>query len=380
MASRIDPNFMQELKEYGAVGIEKCFNCGNCTAICPLSSGEYPFPRNMIRMIQIGQKERLKQHLDPWLCYYCGECSQTCPKGADPGETMMSMRRWLTAQYDWTGLSSKVYKSKGWIIAMLLIAALLVIGLATILHGPMVTPQVELNTFAPVEMIHTADLILAAMLGFFLLSNLVRMYFFVFSKEERRDIPLKVYFLQAWQLIYHTLTQNRFSECGDSRPRWINHLIIVAGYGTMFVLIVVFLGWFQTDNIYPIYHPQRWLGYLAAGALIYGGIEAVIGRVRKTHEMHKYSHLSDWLFPILLVFLSASGLTIHFLRYAGLPMWTYYAYVTHLVIMMMLYVTVGPMGKWAHLLYRPFAVYFQDVKAKAKEIQTELAAAPSAAD
>lgn len=380
MTSRIDPDFMQELKEFGAVGIEKCFNCGNCTAICPLTSDEYAFPRNMIRLIQIGQKERLKHHLDPWLCYYCGECSQTCPKGAEPGETMMSMRRWLTAQYDWTGLSSKVYKGTGWIIAMLLVAALLVIGLAAILHGPIVTSQVELNTFAPVEMIHIADLILAAVLGFLLLFNLARMYFFVFSKQERQNIPLNVYFVEAWQLIYHTLTQNRFSECGDSKPRWINHVIIVAGYGTMFALIVVFLSWFQTDNIYPIYHPQRWLGYLAAGALIYGGIEAVIGRIRKTHEMHKYSHPSDWLFPILLVLLAISGLAIHILRYKGLPLGTYYAYIVHLVIMMMLYVTIGPMGKWAHLLYRPFAVYFQAVKAKTKEIQTELAAATSAAD
>lgn len=380
MATRIDPNLMYEIKEYGAVSIEKCFNCGNCTAICPLSSDEYSFPRNMIRRLQIGQRDKLVQHLDPWLCYYCGECSETCPKGAEPGETMMAMRRWLTAQYDWTGLSNKVYKGKGWVIAMLLVAAILVLGLAALLHGPMVTSQVELNTFSPVEMIHNADLILAAVLGFFLLSNLARMYFFVFGKEERQVIPLKVYLTEAWTLVYHTVTQNRFSECGDSKRRWVNHLILVAGYGTMFVLIVVFLSWFQTDNVYPIYHPQRWLGYLAAGALIYGGVEAVIGRFRKDHEMHKHSHPSDWLFPILLVFLSVSGLTIHFLRYAGLPMATYYAYVVHLVIMMMLYVTVGPMGKWAHLLYRPFAIYFQAVKAKVKEVQEELAAFPAAAD
>lgn len=380
MATRVDPNLLAELKAYGAVGIEKCFNCGNCTAICPLTSDDYPFPRNMIRMTQIGLKDELSQSLDPWLCYYCGECSETCPKGAEPGETMMAARRWLTAQYDWTGLSGKVYKGRGWIITMLLIGAILVIGFATLLHGPLVTSQVELNTFAPIEMIHTADLILAAVLGFFLLSNLARMYLLVFGKEERLGIPLKVYLTEAWKLVYHTFTQNRFSECGDSKRRWINHLIIVAGYGTMFALIVVFLGWFQTDNIYPIYHPQRWLGYLAAGALIYGGVEAVLGRIRKQHEMHKYSHPSDWLFPVLLVLLAASGLVIHFLRYAGLPLATYYAYVAHLVIMMMLYVTVGPMGKWAHLLYRPFAVYFQAVKEKAKEVQEELSAVPAAAD
>ena len=59
---------------------------------------------------------------------------------------------------------------------------------------------------------------------------------------------------------------------------------------------------------------------------------------------------------------------------------TYYAYVGHLVIMMMLYMTVGPMGKWAHLLYRPFAIYFQAVKSKSESYQESLAAAPAATD
>ena len=61
MSIRLDPQLLKEFKEYGAVGIEKCFNCGNCTAICPLASDEYNFPRDVIRRVQIGQKERLTE-------------------------------------------------------------------------------------------------------------------------------------------------------------------------------------------------------------------------------------------------------------------------------------------------------------------------------
>jgi ferredoxin len=370
MSIRIDPTLMHELKEYGAVEIEKCFNCGNCTAICPLASDEYPFPRNMIRLIQVGLKDRLVSNLDPWLCYYCGECSETCPKQAEPGETMMAMRRWLTSQYDWTGLSHKLYTSKAWTFTGLIVAATLVILLAIFLHGPMVTTEVELNTFAPVEMIHIADLILAGLLAVFLLSNVFRMFLFTFQRGNRTNIPLSVFITEAWNIVYHALTQQRFSEC-EGKRRWVNHLIIVFGYLSMFLLIVVFLSWFQTDNIYPIYHPQRWVGYLAAIALIYGAGEALWSRIRKTHQMHHYSHLSDWLFPALLILLAISGLLIHTFRYLGLPLVTYYTYVAHLMIMMMLYICVGPMGKWAHLIYRPFAIYFQAVKEKAKQIQRE---------
>ncbi len=64
-------------------------------------------------MAQIGQREQMKTQLDPWLCYYCGDCSSTCPKGAEPGETMMAARRWLTAQYDWTGLALQILHFQG---------------------------------------------------------------------------------------------------------------------------------------------------------------------------------------------------------------------------------------------------------------------------
>jgi ferredoxin len=373
MSTRIDSTLLHEIKEYGAVGVEKCFNCGNCTAICPLASDEYNFPRDVIRRVQIGQKERLTEGLDPWLCYYCGDCSETCPKGAEPGETMMAARRWLTAQYDWTGLSRKLYTSTAWSVGALIIGALIVIGLAWLLHGSLVTQQVELNTFAPVEMVHVADLILAGILAFFLLSNLWRMFLFTFRRgKELKLPPLPIFVTEAWWLVYHVLTQQRFSKC-EGRRRWISHMILVFGYGSMFVLIVVFLTWFQTDNLYPLYHPQRWIGYLAALAIIYGSGDALLGRLQKRHQTYRFSHISDWLFPILLILLAVSGLLISTFRYLGLPLATYYTYVAHLVVMMMMYICIGPMGKWAHLLYRPFAIYFQEVKAKAKE-QAETAA------
>ena len=112
MSNRVDPNLLLELQDYGAVGAEICFNCGTCTAMCPLTDDEHPFPRNMIRLAQLGLEDRLLESTDPWLCYYCGDCAQTCPRQAEPGETMMALRRWLTAQYDPTGHSAKLYTSE----------------------------------------------------------------------------------------------------------------------------------------------------------------------------------------------------------------------------------------------------------------------------
>ena len=34
MSTRVDPDLLTELKKYGDINVEACFNCGNCTAIC----------------------------------------------------------------------------------------------------------------------------------------------------------------------------------------------------------------------------------------------------------------------------------------------------------------------------------------------------------
>ena len=176
MSIRVDPTLRSELRQYGAVDIDACFNCGNCTAICALSETGVPLPRKTIRYLQIGAKDRVLEGLEPWLCYYCGECTATCPREADPGEAMMALRRYLTAEYDWTGLGRLFYRSKVWEFGALgLVAAVVLIGFY-LFHGPMVTDRVELLTFAPVQGVEIIDWAVALLLGGLLLSNVYRMY------------------------------------------------------------------------------------------------------------------------------------------------------------------------------------------------------------
>ena len=378
MSQRVDPDLLSELKEYGDINVEACFNCGNCTAICPLSTDQTPFPRNNIRLLQLGLRERILHSPDPWLCYYCGDCSETCPRGAEPGEAQMALRRWLTAQYDWTGLARKFYTSLVWEVGSIIAVGALIVLLFVLFHGPVVTDRVELNTFAPVHIVHIGDWIMAGLLLFFLLSNAFRMYIFIMRRGSDIKIPLSLYITEAWSPVYHFFTQEKFSQCGDDKRPWINHLLLVSGYVLMLILVVFLLQWFQTDNLYPIYHPQRWIGYYATIALIYGAGMALWGRIKKERQMHRFSHPSDWIFPILLIIGAITGILVHVFRYLGWPLATYYIYVVHLAFMVPMLVLEVPFGKWSHLAYRPLAIYFQGVREKAQARQaagTELAPA-----
>lgn len=90
--------------------------------------------------------------------------SETCPRQANPGEVMMGLRRYLTARYDWTGISRRFYTSTRFeVLAILLIAALVGLGFY-FFHGPLVTDRVALNVFAPNTVIEILDLILLAVL------------------------------------------------------------------------------------------------------------------------------------------------------------------------------------------------------------------------
>lgn len=387
MSTRVDPILLDEIKGYGAVNPEACFNCGTCTAICPLTTDEHPFPRSTIRLLQMGLRDRLLESADPWMCYYCGDCTRTCPKGAEPAETMMAARRWLTAQYDSSGLGAKLYTSEQAVFRLIVRYVLLTLVAFVVFHvltgfDRIVTERVELNTFAPVMLVWAFVLVHFAFLGLRLARNTLNMAKRVMrSTNEQIAVPLSAYVNEFKAFVTHFVTQKRWRDCDETdHSRWFKHLLLVSGYITMLVLIVPLLWWFQTDNIYPVYHPQRWLGYYATIVLLYASVEILIGRYRQREELHRFSHPTDWLFPTFILASSVTGILVHIFRYAGWAWPTYIIYVIHLMAVLAMLDTEVGIGKWTHMIYRPLAMYLDRVKQRAYDTQRERELASAGAD
>jgi ferredoxin len=378
MAAQVNPDVLMNLTKFGVADAATCFNCGNCTAVCSLSSETNPFPRKTIRYLQLGLADKLIQSPEPWLCYYCGDCSDTCPRQANPGEVMMGLRRYLTSRYDWTGISRFFYTSKIFeFFSILVVAALVGIGF-WVFHGPLLTQRVALNVFASNRVIEILDVVLLVVLSFFLLSNAYRMSKAVMSAGGQKGneglffgIPLRVYAKEAKEFVLQFFTQKRFDACGtpSQRTQWIIHLLIMTGYSTVFFLVVVGIRWFQRDEIYALWNPIRLLGYYSTFAILYGVSYAVIGRLKKSKAVYEHTHSSDWMFLIMLWLTAFSGILIHFTRLLGLPLSTYYIYVIHLMIAVPMLVIEVPFSKWTHQLYRPLILYLMKVKQTAAEIE-----------
>jgi nitrate reductase gamma subunit len=358
-----DLGLIEELAHFGADTFNKCYQCATCSVSCALSPDENPFPRKEMLWAKWGLKEKLLKDVDIWTCYYCGDCSTRCPRKAEPGETMMALRRWLTSQYDWTGISRALYTSRvreiGAVVGLGLLVVVLFALSGAFTAERMPTDAVSVNTFIPVEWVHAFDLVMAAVLTFFLLTNTARMWRFVM---EGVNAPISAYITGLKTFVIHAVTQKRWRDCEkkEDNSRWLKHFIFVPAYVAMFTLVMFFLEDLQVDT--SEFTAVSLLGYVIAAILLYVSGDALISRIQKREELHKHSHDSDWMFLILLFFTSLTGILMHFFRISDWAMGTYYMYVIHMAFVVPLLVLEVPFMKWAHLMYRPLAMYLKEVK------------------
>ena len=132
------------------------------------------------------------------------------------------------------------------------------------------------------------------------------------------------------------------------------------------------LQWFQTDAIYAIYHPQRWLGYLGFVCIVYGVVDNWAQRRRDTKRVSRFE---DQVFPVLLLATAFSGMAVHLLRYAELALAAHYVFAAHVVIATAMLLVELPFGAWTHAIYRPLALALAAVREKSRQASRRTAAA-----
>jgi NADPH-dependent glutamate synthase beta subunit-like oxidoreductase len=60
---------------------KRCFDCGTCTGVCPVSQSESGFdPRKILHMIKVGLKDQLLGSEAIWHCTHCDTCAFVCPQ------------------------------------------------------------------------------------------------------------------------------------------------------------------------------------------------------------------------------------------------------------------------------------------------------------
>jgi len=90
--SSIDKDFIEAVKNESGQDISHCYQCGNCTAGCPLSFA-FDIPvHKIMRLIQMGQKDTVLRSHAIWLCATCETCTTRCPCEVDVARVMDILR------------------------------------------------------------------------------------------------------------------------------------------------------------------------------------------------------------------------------------------------------------------------------------------------
>ena len=92
--SELDPKFRDEVANTpGGENIKRCFQCGSCSAGCPVHEVSDSYnPRKIIRMILLGMRDEVLSTDFVWLCAACHTCRERCPQDAKISDIMTAVR------------------------------------------------------------------------------------------------------------------------------------------------------------------------------------------------------------------------------------------------------------------------------------------------
>jgi len=110
-ASEINHKFKYEIaKMPGGEKLMRCFQCGTCTSDCPIARFSDTYrPRQIIRMTQLGLRERVLSSDTLWLCAACFTCTDRCPQDVEVASVIRVLRN-LAAE---KGFIPQVFKEQG---------------------------------------------------------------------------------------------------------------------------------------------------------------------------------------------------------------------------------------------------------------------------
>jgi quinone-modifying oxidoreductase subunit QmoC len=366
MATLIRPDleFKRQIIGLDAHDLTACYQCGTCSAVCPISTADNPFPRKEMVWVQWGLKERVLGNPSIWICHQCGTCNTYCPRDAKPANVMAALRDYSIAHYAVPQFMGRALDDARYLPLLFALPAVIFGAVLAWLGNLTALPEgrIVFSKFIPIvyiEVIFTLAIALTAIGG---VAAGLRYWRAMDAQAGRNGHGPRRHVVPT---VLAILSHARFRQCNaepaGTRKTYkshlhATHLLIFYGFlGLVITTASVGVGIYGFGYLtpWPFWHPVKILGNVSGAAVILALCVFLWRRIADSTRAGKSTY-SDWLFLAILLLTTLTGFCCQWLRLAGLRV-AYPMYYVHLLLIFFLLVYI-PYSKFAHLVYRTVAM------------------------
>jgi len=87
--------FIKKVESISRQNLKACYQCGKCSAGCPMAAHMDILPNQVIRYAQLGMMNELLDSQSIWNCVSCMTCNSRCPKSVRIAEVFEALRQVL---------------------------------------------------------------------------------------------------------------------------------------------------------------------------------------------------------------------------------------------------------------------------------------------
>lgn len=361
-----DLDWKREIIGLDAPDLSVCYQCGTCTAVCPVSTADNPFPRKEMVWVQWGLKDRALGNASIWLCHQCGTCNTYCPRDAKPANVMAALRDYSITHYAVPAFMGKALSDPRALPLLFTIPAVIFLAILGWLGhlGSLPAGRIVFSRFIPIIYIEVVFLLCIGLSLLGAAAGGLR-YWRAMEASSAASGNGRGPGAYLVSTILDILRHRKFSQCTEapagsrkSHKEHLHHTHLLVFYGflglvatTTSVGIGIYAFGYLTP--WPFWHPVKILGNLSGAAVILA-LAVFIGRRIADARTAGKSTYSDWLFLTILLLTTLTGFFSQWLRLAGLRA-AYPMYFVHLLFIFFLLVYI-PYSKFAHLIYRTIAM------------------------
>ena len=356
-----DLDWKRQIIGLDAPDLSVCYQCGTCTAVCPISTAENPFPRKEMVWVQWGMKDRALGNASIWLCHQCGTCNTYCPRDAKPSNVMAALRDYSITHYAVPAFMGRALSHPRYLPLLFAFPAIILLAVLGWLGHLTSLPEgrIVFSKFLPIayiEVIFVASMVLAligAVMG-------GARYWRAMSGSGNGHVPIPTLSATLIDIFKH----RRFSQCREvpgtreTHKEHLHHTHMAVFYGfiglvgtTTSVGIGIYAFGYLTP--WPFWHPVKILGNVSGMVVVIASAVFLWRRIADAGRAGKSAY-SDWLFLSILGLTTLTGFLSQWLRLADLRV-AYPMYFIHLLFVFFLLVYI-PYSKFAHLIYRGLAM------------------------